>query len=498
MPASRLALMLRTRPPRLNEEEFTKELCDFVEFVAQTDPEQRPTAKQILEHPYIRGTEATYPVALLKDLVDKFVDWSFTGGQRTSLFFPTGAQAASEFVPGNSDEVDFIFSTSRDFTSGYDAHSSDDFGVLPSSEIDSPPSFSFPNNLEDFATDPPDFTARPNEINNKTGHRGPSNDANNERRVVRGGQALGALFDAKQHPYEYGVRSGEMPLDKPILSRAKSDLPLRNHSDDSDLARMEVDYYETSGSKSDVELADADTIKSKRKHQVKEKRETMNMGWQPDWGDVEDNTATDTNTMPHLSSAYPIRPALIHAETAPDRVAMARASTATINLDDLMGDDDWQSGSAVQTSGLVTPAEDHFNDVDFTTRHNITNLNDSDFHSYASSLADVSASEDETYVSPRTIPRQSARKGIGIQEHPNMWVDVAPPSAAAMRDDAPPEVVSAELSRLLGSYASELRALKDEMPKGNDLADNHDGESGEGEFRYEALDDYYDLHSKVP
>ena len=482
LPTNRLAAGLRSRPPRLTEDKFSKELCDFVEFVAQVDPENRPSTKDILEHPYVRGSEATHPTEILKDLVDKFLDWSLLGGQRTSLFLGSGAQAASEFAEGKSEDVDFIFCTSRDlvqeFEPSYEAFANSPPGTLalPSLQVNTPTGSSLSSKALNLS---PSFSQEPHTNGSpKLDFFTDAQDPKTERRVARGGQALEALFDSSQEPYEYNIRSGDMGLDKPILSRAKSDLPLRNidSSSSSDLARKEVDFNGSAASKSDVELADADTIKQKRKQQPKGKRDTM--GWQPDWGNLQANMENESDTAPKPPPAFPMaRPALIHAETAPDRVMQARASTAMLNLDDMMGDDDWMAGSAASSfSAFSTPMQEG----DVTVRPNVTDEREESFDSYASSLADISASEDEsislpdsTYLSNDHI---SARKP---SQHPNMYEEIAAPSTLTMKDDAPPEVVEAELKRLLSGFMGELAALVDEFPTEDDFEDGYDAEESE-------------------
>ena len=489
MPPNRLGALLRTRPPRLSADDYPQPLCDFVEFVAQIRPEDRPSIQAILEHPYIRDTQNSHPTIILKELVDKFLDWSFGGGQRHSLFVPTGAQSASDFERSGSDaDVDFIFSTSRDLIGEYDPSydpfedSSSILPVNPSFNLQVGHGPSLSASLDNFASDPPDdFPIRP------SGHGSHDSfdldDPGMERRVERGGQALGAIFNEKEGPYEYGVRSGDMPLDKPILSRAKSDLPLRNVGEQSDLARKEVNFNESAPIRTGVEIADADTIKQKRKQPPKEKRETM--GWTPDWGDIEANMNMDADVSPPPSLPNTARPALVHSETAPDRIAQARASTATINLDDMMGDDDWMSGSAMGRSpGFATPAEDE----DVTIRHNITDLSDSSFPSYASSLADTSASEDE-FLSPEPYPPSGLTRGRTATQHPSVHENVTAPHGGAMRDESSPEVVELEVQRLLDSFMGELAALSDEFPTdeaiGNDYDDggSEDGDIEDGDVQ---------------
>ena len=274
------------------------------------------------------------------------MEWTFTGGQRVSLFFGGGAQAPSDFSSGNNTEnIDWRFSTSQDLLAEFDPNNdpfTDPSSSSPSFDVDSPDASAYLGNLDDLAADPPDeYTSRPSKQNsNKSSFD--DNDPSNERRVARGGLALGAIFEKDQQPYSYDNDGGQMSLDKPILSRAKSDLHLLNNPACSDLARKEVDFNESSSSKSDVELADADTIKQKRKPQ---KRDTM--GWQPDWGNLSLDPE-EANTMPSPAPALPLaRPSLNHAETVSEGLPLARDQRATMNLDDLMGDDDWMSGSAM-------------------------------------------------------------------------------------------------------------------------------------------------------
>ncbi|KAB8766469.1 hypothetical protein FH972_026629 [Carpinus fangiana] len=84
-------------PPRLDQDEYPANLCDFVAFCLESDPEKRPSAAQILEHPYIANTDDSHPTATLKELISKFREWESLGGSRASLFIlPTGGGPALE------------------------------------------------------------------------------------------------------------------------------------------------------------------------------------------------------------------------------------------------------------------------------------------------------------------------------------------------------------------------------------------------------------------
>lgn len=473
--------------------------------MAQVEPADRPSILEILDHPYIRGTESSHPTSMLQDLVANFMEWTFAGNQRGSLFVPTGAQAASDFSNGSTENMDFIFSTSREFIAEFDPNY-DPFAD-PSSQN---PSFedldasTYLGNLDDLSADPPDeYTSRPpRQGSNKSSFD--DSDPTNERRVARGGHALGAIFEKDQQPYSYDNDGSHMSLDKPILSRAKSDLPLRNsNTGSSDLLRKEVDFNGSSSSQSDVELADADTIKQKRKTQGK--RDTM--GWQPDWGNLTIDP-DEANTMPSPAPAMALaRPPLNHAETVSEGLPMARDQRATMNLDDLMGGDDWMSGSAManpmiradawmSASAMANPRsrsissasmntddeyreEEEEEDGDLTLRNSVL-ISDSEEESLLPGSDwsfDGMTSEEEP---PTASFRSESISLPGPAGHPNVHADVGPPSAAAMRDNAPAEVVAAELKRLLMGSMAELAAFKMGFPTGEEGEEEFGGGGGEG------------------
>ena len=80
-------------PPRLDPESFSAELCDFVAFVLQPRPSERPTMAEVCKHPYIANTEKTSPAGQLSDMVETFKKWEAAGGQRMSLYYAGGAAA---------------------------------------------------------------------------------------------------------------------------------------------------------------------------------------------------------------------------------------------------------------------------------------------------------------------------------------------------------------------------------------------------------------------
>ena len=108
-----LAGAISRDPPRLLGAEFSEELKDFVAFCLKIRPEERPTAAQILDHPYIANTSESHPTKNIRKLLEQFQLWELQGGQRNSLFNPMGAMG-SESLPEEVDEG-WNFSTTEDF-----------------------------------------------------------------------------------------------------------------------------------------------------------------------------------------------------------------------------------------------------------------------------------------------------------------------------------------------------------------------------------------------
>lgn len=75
-----LFLIPQNNPPQLTGQ-FSKNFRDFVDCCLSKTPENRPTAKELLKHPFIRKAKKT---AYLQELVDRFKNWRMAGGGRDS------------------------------------------------------------------------------------------------------------------------------------------------------------------------------------------------------------------------------------------------------------------------------------------------------------------------------------------------------------------------------------------------------------------------------
>ena len=73
-PMKVLFLIPKNPPPRL-EGNFTKAFKDFIELCLQRDPKERPSAKELLKHPFIRRAKKT---TYLTELIERYSRWRAT------------------------------------------------------------------------------------------------------------------------------------------------------------------------------------------------------------------------------------------------------------------------------------------------------------------------------------------------------------------------------------------------------------------------------------
>lgn len=74
-PMKVLFLIPKNPPPRLDKDTFSKAFQDFVACCLQRDPRDRPTAKDLLKHPFVRKARKT---SYLTELIERYTRWSAT------------------------------------------------------------------------------------------------------------------------------------------------------------------------------------------------------------------------------------------------------------------------------------------------------------------------------------------------------------------------------------------------------------------------------------
>ncbi|KAI1321909.1 kinase-like domain-containing protein [Xylariaceae sp. FL0255] len=101
-PMKVLFLIPKNPPPRL-EGNFTKAFKDFIELCLQRHPKDRPSAKELLKHPFIRKAKKT---SYLTELIERFQRWSATHKQEEEDMYEEGGEVMPE-RPVNEDMWDF-------------------------------------------------------------------------------------------------------------------------------------------------------------------------------------------------------------------------------------------------------------------------------------------------------------------------------------------------------------------------------------------------------
>lgn len=197
--------------PRLEGGDHSQDLRDFVAFCLNSDPKERPTADEVMKHPYIAGTAKRYPTKNLIRLIQRYKAWEYGGGWRQSLFMAGGAPPVprsdeSPITDSDDNLDDWNFSTSDMFNA--------DFGRRYSQMLQA-------RETPELTLDTASATNLPPIV---TQGLTPFEKAQQEISANRGERSLERLWKADSAPYELHDSVDELG--------AMSDLPLRSMTSD--------------------------------------------------------------------------------------------------------------------------------------------------------------------------------------------------------------------------------------------------------------------------
>lgn len=102
-PMKVLFLIPKNPPPRL-EGNFTKAFKDFVELCLQRDPKERPTARDLLRHPFVRKAKKT---TYLTELIERHSRWAATHKTEEDDAWEVSESAPPQRTRVNEDMWDF-------------------------------------------------------------------------------------------------------------------------------------------------------------------------------------------------------------------------------------------------------------------------------------------------------------------------------------------------------------------------------------------------------
>ncbi|KAH9879425.1 hypothetical protein J1614_002865 [Plenodomus biglobosus] len=229
--------------PQLEGDRFSQELKDFLAFILQPDPKDRPTPDQILEHLYLADSAKLYPTVSLIKLVEEYYLWEHQGGARQSLFNPFGAQAPDPLAPEPEDDEDddWSFSTTDEFEHEHAPQFSDPFAGGAGQTFNG------------MNIPPAEDIGRFEQLQARF----------KEEAIVRGQQRLNKLFDTNTTPYRYSV------IDTPESSngRPPSDLALREFNPGAPNRETVIDLDFSMPSVDDIpniDLGEVPTIRANR------------------------------------------------------------------------------------------------------------------------------------------------------------------------------------------------------------------------------------------
>lgn len=252
--AKSLGAFLKSNVPRLEGDEYSTGLKDFIHSCLKENPLLRPTARDLEDHHYIQSTEALHPTSSLVDMIKAYKAWEAGGGLRKSLFNPGGAaglQDTTETPAGGDDEWNFSTSDKFDESVGdaYDEQAIINvYGGTVTLDLD----------WED--TQPAPTAASKSKSNERsTGRRRPPNVTAPMKAPIE------KLFDPNtvtSYQQNSDTQYGRMPPQAPVQqSQPKSDLALREATAHTSMRESIIDLGDHDAETGISTFQNLDTIK---------------------------------------------------------------------------------------------------------------------------------------------------------------------------------------------------------------------------------------------
>lgn len=101
-PMKVLFLIPKNPPPEL-EGNFSKSFKEFIELCLQKDPRKRPSARELLKHPFVRKAKKT---SYLTELIERYERWA-VHQKKDEDFEDDGFHKLNKYTPPNEDLWDF-------------------------------------------------------------------------------------------------------------------------------------------------------------------------------------------------------------------------------------------------------------------------------------------------------------------------------------------------------------------------------------------------------
>ncbi|CAK4031355.1 Serine threonine- kinase nak1 [Lecanosticta acicola] len=228
VPPKKIHEAISKGPPRVTDESYSPELRDLIAMCTEIDPDQRPAATTILQHPAIANTSREYPTRSLVPLIERLKIWERGGGSRQSLWIQAPSDPRSPSADNGDDGSDndhgksskwsmdgWNFSTSEDFDRRFSQLTS--YNDANMQYLEAPHGAGLPPAVPQINTK--DLTVAERIKREHT-----------ELSANRGEKLMARLFDPNDPTgYDSSSAAQNTPVEEPSPS---SDLPLRNFTGD--------------------------------------------------------------------------------------------------------------------------------------------------------------------------------------------------------------------------------------------------------------------------